>query len=124
MGRLTTHVLNTALGKPAAQVPIQLYRVDRHQGTRSLVRETLTNADGRTDDPLLSQDVFVVGTYELVFDVGQYFARVEGQKAQSSLAPSSFYDAITLRVTLASQDEHYHVPLLVSPWSYGTYRGS
>jgi 5-hydroxyisourate hydrolase len=119
MGRLTTHVLDTALGKPAAQVPIQLFRVDRQQGTRVLVTETNTNGDGRTDSPLLVNESFVVGTYELVFHVGRYFSYVE--RAAASVP---FYDHITVRVTLASGSEHYHVPLLVSPWSYSTYRGS
>ncbi len=118
MGRLTTHVLNTATGKPADHVPIFLFYISL-DGTRSLVAEATTNQDGRTESPLMGPEEFRAGTYELVFQVKDYFGR-------SSLPQSSppFFDTITLRVTLADDREHYHVPLLVSPWAYATYRGS
>ena len=110
MGRLSTHVLDTAAGRPAAAVPVSLVRIGP-DGARTLVCDTLTNADGRTDRPLLDQDTFETGTYELVFDVAAYFGE------------SRFLGLVPLRVTLA-EDSAYHVPLLVSPWSYSTYRGS
>lgn len=118
MGRLTTHVLNTATGKPADHVPIFLFCICS-DGTRSLIKETCTNKDGRTESPLIGPEEFRTGTYELGFQVRDYFASVP--LSQSS---PPFFDTITLRVTLADDREHYHVPLLVSPWAYTTYRGS
>ena len=114
MGRLSTHVLDTAGGRPAAGVPVSLTRI-AVDGTRTAVCDAVTNADGRTDRPLLVLESFVPGTYELVFDVAAYF------RASTSAAP--FLDRVPLRFTLA-EDGAYHVPLLVSPWSYSTYRGS
>ncbi len=115
MGRLTTHVLDTAHGRPAAAVPVALYAL---AGGRELVAQTATNADGRTDAPLLEGDAFRAGPYELEFSVGDYFA-----SAGAELADPPFLDDVVLRFRLGA-DEHYHVPLLVSPWSYSTYRGS
>jgi 5-hydroxyisourate hydrolase len=106
-GRLTTHVLDTARGRPAAGIPVQLARLDGDD--REVVTSTTTNADGRTDAPLL--DAPEPGTYELTFDVGGHFT--EG-----------FLGRVPVRFTIADADAHYHVPLLVSPWSYSTYRGS
>jgi 5-hydroxyisourate hydrolase len=106
-GRLTTHVLDTARGRPAAGIPIELARLDGDR--REVVATTATNADGRTDAPLL-EDLHA-GTYELVFDVREHFE--EG-----------FLGRVPVRFTIADADAHYHVPLLVSPWSYSTYRGS
>ncbi len=115
MGRLTTHVLDTAAGIPGAAMAYELYRVD---GGRERIAAGVTNAEGRTDGPLLDGEAFVAGSYELVFDVGAYFER-----CGAATATPPFLDRVTLRFTLAA-DEHYHVPLLVSPWSYSTYRGS
>ena len=115
MGRLSTHVLDTARGRPAAGIPVALHRLGP-DGARNLVARALTNRDGRTDAPLLAGDAFVPGTYELTFEVGRYF---------DDMAPGApFLDSVPLRVTLGEADGHYHVPLLVSPWSYSTYRGS
>ncbi len=115
MGYLTTHVLDTAAGKPGDGISLQLFRLgdDRKQ-----IYTGVTNADGRTDKPILSEEDFALGTYEIVFDVGDYFA--------VSAIPAStppFLGDVVLRFTI-SEDQHYHVPLLVSPWSYSTYRGS
>ena len=119
MGRLTTHVLDTAHGRPAAGLAIELWRVDRDGGGRRLLKEVRTNADGRTDAPLLSDGELAVGVYELVFAVGDYFA------ARATPAPSPpFLDHVPIRFGIADPAAHYHVPLLVSPWAYSTYRGS
>lgn len=118
MGRLTTHVLDTASGKPAAQMLLRLVRVNE-DGSRDLVGSATTNRDGRTDAPLLEGAAFRAGTYELSFTVREYFARTS-----LTVADPPFLDVVTLRFTVASADEHYHVPLLASPWSYSTYRGS
>ena len=117
MGRLSTHVLDTANGRPARGVAIELFAVGG-EGRRSVLR-TVTNADGRTDAPLMTGDAFRAGTYELVFDVGAYF---KGLGAATADPP--FLDLVPIRFTVAEPDGHYHVPLLVSPWSYSTYRGS
>ena len=115
MGRLTTHVLDTAQGRPGRGIAISLYRRDAEP--KLLVR-TQTNADGRTDAPLLDDDTWRAGHYELQFAVAEYFA-------DSDLPQSDppFLDEVVIRFSLAD-DGHYHVPLLVSPWSYSTYRGS
>jgi 5-hydroxyisourate hydrolase len=118
MGRLTTHVLDTANGRPAAGVRVTLRALDGADGGR-LAAEATTNADGRTDAPLLAGEAFKPGTYELVFDVGAYFAA-----AGATGADPPFLGQVPIRFGLADRDGHYHVPLLVSPWSYGTYRGS
>ena len=112
MGRLSTHVLDTATGKPAADVRLVLQR-----GGEVLV-DTRTNADGRTEKPLLEGPAFRMGCYELTFHVGEYF-RARG----APLADPPFLDVIPLRFSIA-EDGHYHVPLLVSPYGYSTYRGS
>jgi 5-hydroxyisourate hydrolase len=106
-GRLTTHVLDTARGRPAAGIPVELARLDGER--REVVATTTTNADGRTDAPLLEAPE--PGTYELTFDVGGHF-------------DEGFLGRVPVRFTIADADAHYHVPLLVSPWSYSTYRGS
>ena len=116
MGYLTTHVLDTAQGKPAAGLPIALYRIEGTQ--RIHLTEVRTNADGRTDQPILSKDDFKTGLYELVFMCGDYFRKM-GIDTPAPL----FLDEIPIRFGL-SQDDHYHVPLLVSPFGYSTYRGS
>jgi len=110
-GRLTTHVLDTAHGRPAAGLRIDLHRIDAAE--RSLVTSVHTNADGRTDGPLLNAEQIAPGIYELTFYVGDYFAE-----------PARFLDLVPIRFTVADAEAHYHVPLLCSPWSYSTYRGS
>jgi 5-hydroxyisourate hydrolase len=117
MGKLTTHILDTANGRPGAGIEIALYRIE--QGARHRIGAFVSNADGRCDGPLLAGDDFVVGTYELEFAVGDYFAR-----ADVALAAPRFLDVVPLRFGIADAGAHYHVPLLVSPWSYSTYRGS
>ncbi|GAB3628669.1 5-hydroxyisourate hydrolase [Pandoraea terrae] len=116
MGRLTTHVLDTAHGKPGTDIRVELWSV---AGERRLLRDVKTNHDGRCDKPLLEGDDFQAGEYELVFHAGDYFA------AQGVEVPTPrFVDRVVLRFGIAEPDQHYHVPLLVSPWSYSTYRGS
>jgi len=117
MGRLSTHVLDTVNGRPAKGVAIELFAFEDEK-RRSVVR-TITNADGRTDAPLMIGDAFRTGSYELVFEVGAYFASVG-----TVTANPPFLDAVPIRFSIAEPDGHYHVPLLVSPWSYSTYRGS
>jgi 5-hydroxyisourate hydrolase len=117
MGRLTTHVLDTANGKPAVAVRITLYR---NTGERyQLVKDALTNADGRCDAPLLDGTAFTAGRYRLVFAAGEYFAGLGIE-----LPDPPFIDDVILDFGVADSALHYHVPLLVSPWSYSTYRGS
>jgi 5-hydroxyisourate hydrolase len=106
-GRLTTHVLDTARGRPAAGVSVELARLDGDR--REAIKAVVTNVDGRTDEPLLEE--LEAGAYELVFDVGAFFG--EG-----------LYDRVPIRFRIGDPQAHYHVPLLVSPWSYSTYRGS
>lgn len=115
MAKLSTHVLDTARGVPAAGVSVQLYRVN---GTgRTLLAEAHTNADGRTEQPLLQDAALTTGRYELAFDVGAYFASAGLPGA------GAFLEIVTLHVRLEA-GQNYHVPLLVSPWAYSTYRGS
>jgi 5-hydroxyisourate hydrolase len=115
MGRLTTHVLDTSAGRPAAGVKVVLRRLD---GGEAIIAEAVTNADGRLDQPILDGEAFQPGRYELVFHVGDYF-RARGV----ALADPAFLDVVPLRFGL-TEDAHYHVPLLVSPYGYSTYRGS
>lgn len=117
MGKLTTHVLDTAQGCPAAHVSLELWSVDV-TGQKTLLKTITTNADGRTDVPLLVDTELTIGLYELVFNVGEYFARL------NTLPNPPFLDRIPLQFGIADLTAHYHVPLLVSPWSYSTYRGS
>ena len=115
MGKLTTHMLDTAAGKPGSGIPVALYRL---ADGRHLVTAATTNADGRTDAPLLDGDTFVLGTYELQFSIGDYFKSTGATDAEPA-----FLDDVVIRVNLTA-DDHYHIPLLASPWSYSTYRGS
>lgn len=115
MGQLTTHILDTAQGVPAAGVDIRLYALG---GERLLQASAVSNADGRSEYPLLEDDTMQTGEYELEFDVGPYF-KAQGVEA----GRPAFLDTVVIRFAV-HEDEHYHVPLLVSPWSYSTYRGS
>jgi len=115
-GWLTTHVLDTARGCPAEGVTIALYRVSGNSHKK--LAETVTNADGRTDQPILPKDKFAAGTYELVFFAGAYL-RANGLAATEPL----FLDQVPIRFGMA-EAAHYHVPLLLSPYGYSTYRGS
>ena len=115
-GFLTTHVLDTARGCPAEGVRIALYRVSGNSHRR--ITETVTNADGRTDSPILPQEAFKTGTYELVFFAGDYL-KATGQAGAEAL----FLDEVPIRFGLA-EESHYHVPLLLSAYGYSTYRGS
>ncbi len=116
---LSTHVLDTARGIPAAGMRAELFRL-APGGGRERVAAFTTNADGRADAPLLAGAEFRRGTYELVFQADDYFRVGVG----AALPDPPFLDEITLRFGIADEGAHYHVPLLVSPWSYATYRGS
>jgi 5-hydroxyisourate hydrolase len=117
MGKLSTHVLDTAQGKPGAGVRVELYAV--HKGQRTLIKEDATNQDGRCNAPLLEGEQLKAGQYELVFAAGDYFA------AQGVALPSPrFIDRVTIAFGVADPGQNYHVPLVVTPWSYSTYRGS
>jgi 5-hydroxyisourate hydrolase len=118
MGRLSTHVLDTVAGGPAAGVEIELHKLSE-DGAWLAIKRTATNADGRTDEPLLAGDAFGTGTYMLSFHIGAHF-----QRTGAKTASPAFLDVVPLRFTIAEPGGHYHVPLLASPWSYSTYRGS
>jgi 5-hydroxyisourate hydrolase len=121
MGRLTTHILDTALGRPAAGIRIDLYRLDgsgpRTEGPP--LASGLSNSDGRCEKPLMEGDPLPVGVYELVFHLGGYF-----QRQGTSLPKPPFLDEVIVRFGIADPAAHYHVPLLISPYGYSTYRGS
>jgi hydroxyisourate hydrolase len=117
MARLSTHVLDTANGVPAAGVRQLLHRLDGEQC--ALITERTTNADGRTDAPLLSGDALECGRYRLTFHAGDYF-----RACGLALPEPPFVDVVEVQFGIADPAGHYHVPLLVSPWSYATYRGS
>jgi len=117
-GRLSTHVLDTHGGHPAAQVAVELYEIAANGTSRLIVRGT-TNTDGRTDRPLILGRPIPVAVYELRFAIGAYFER-QGAKA----ADPPFLDVVPVRFAVAEPESQYHVPLLVTPWSYCTYRGS
>lgn len=117
-GLLTTHVLDTMHGCPAANLQIQLWRVFPVDERRELLKVVYTNNSGRTDSPLLRDEELVPGVYELVFAVGAYFVA-----RQVTLPKPLFLDTVPVRFGIADGEAHYHVPLLVSPWAYSTYRG-
>jgi len=117
-GRLTTHVLDTASGKPAQGVVVSLFAIDA-SGARRLIKSTQTNVDGRCDAPFLSGADMAVGAYELVFEVAAYF-----RAAGVALSDPPFLDVVPIRFGIADASAHYHVPLLISPYGYSTYRGS
>ncbi|WP_322889800.1 MULTISPECIES: hydroxyisourate hydrolase [unclassified Yoonia] len=112
-GFLTTHVLDTANGVPAAGMKVDLYRLDGD--ARTHLAAMVTNADGRTDSPILPATDFAIGRYELVFQAGAYFGRSDDPR---------FLDDIPIRFGINDPASHYHVPLLVSPFGFSTYRGS
>ena len=117
MTGITTHVLDTAQGCPAANLNIELWAVDRQSGQKTLLKTTLTNSDGRAS--LLTSGEMQLGVYELVFAVGDYFA----QHSPKNTTPP-FLDRVPIQFGIADPNRHYHVPLLTSPWAYSTYRGS
>ena len=118
MGRLSTHVLDTVTGRPAEGVGIELSRLGP-DGAWTIVKTMTTNPDGRTDVPVLAGVAFVPATYQLSFAIGDYFRRTGAKVSEPP-----FLDIVPVRFHLADPDGHYHVPLLASPWSYSTYRGS
>jgi 2-oxo-4-hydroxy-4-carboxy-5-ureidoimidazoline decarboxylase len=115
-GRLSTHVLDTQAGRAAPGIPVELAELG--DGERRIVARAVTNADGRTDRPLIEGRPLPIGHYELSFQVAAYFA------GRVRLAEPAFLDVIPIRFAIAEPEGHYHVPLLVTPWSYATYRGS
>ena len=117
-GKLTTHVLDTAQGKPGAGITIELFQISLSQNAK-LIKTLTTNADGRTDQPLLEASEMAKGTYELRFAMGDYFT-----KQSDTLPDPLFLNIIPIRFSIADTDKHYHIPLLCSPWSYSTYKGS
>lgn len=117
MGRLSTHVLDTVNGRPAAGIAITLERLNS-DGTRAQLAQAVTNADGRTDAPLLT-GTLTPGSYELSFAIGAYFRGLG-----TALPAPPFLDIVPIRFGISEPEGHYHVPLLASPWSYSTYRGS
>lgn len=118
MGKLTTHVLDTALGRPAAGLVVVLYRLEE-DGRRTPVARARTNPDGRLDAPMLEGGSFTEGLYELDFHAGDYLRR---QGVELGAPP--FLDGIPIRFGVSDPEAHYHVPLLLSPYGYSTYRGS
>ena len=117
MGKLTTHVLDTMHGSPAAGMAVRLYRLDG--AATELLADLRLNADGRAEAPLLEGEALRAGSYRLVFGVAEYFAR-----RGVALPEPAFLDEVPLDFGIADAGSHYHVPLLASPWAYSTYRGS
>lgn len=115
MGRLTTHVLDIANGRPGTAIRIELF----HPGQANAISRTITNADGRCETPLLEGESFVAGEYELVFHAGEYFNAMGQEDGEHR-----FLDRVVIRFGINDEDQHYHVPLLLSPFGYSTYRGS
>jgi 5-hydroxyisourate hydrolase len=116
MARLSTHVLDTARGKPASGLKIELFRLEP---SRTLLKTVTTNDDGRTDEPLLTGATIPTGVYELVFQAGEYL-----RSTGLDLPEPAFLSEIVIRFGIADATGHYHVPLLLSPYGYSTYRGS
>ena len=116
-GRLTTHVLDTSAGRPAGALEVVLYRLEGER--RRELKRTATNADGRCDEPLLTGRDMASGRYEIVFHAGRYF-----REAGAKLPEPAFLDEVPIRFGIADASAHYHVPLLISPYGYSTYRGS
>lgn len=118
MAGLTTHVLDTVFGRPAAGVEIELFEL-KTDGSRERVAHVRTNTDGRTDAPLIPAGQARAGRFELAFHIGDYFRR-QG----AAMAEPPFLDVVPIRFAIADPAAHYHVPLVATPWSYSTYRGS
>ena len=114
MGKLTTHILDTSMGTPAQGVEIKVYK--RNDSSLKLINSAKTNEDGRCNEPLLSGDLFEEGCYEIEFNIGHYYATKE--------IDCPFLKDVVIRFYISNSDENYHVPLLISPFSYSTYRGS
>ena len=114
MGKLTTHILDTSMGTPAQGVEIKLYK--RNDSSLKLINSAKTNEDGRCNEPLLSGNLFEEGCYEIEFNIGHYYATKE--------IDCPFLKDVVIRFYISNSDENYHVPLLISPFSYSTYRGS
>lgn len=120
MGALTTHVLDTTRGKPGSGIAVTLFRINGDK--RERLGTALTNSDGRCDSPMLEGDALSMGVYELVFEVAAYFSSFDEMPDKSPALP--FLNEVVLRFGIAHPEQHYHVPLLVTPYSYSTYRGS
>ena len=116
MTKLTTHVLDVYSGKPGSGIKVELYYLKNNQKEKK--NTVILNQDGRSDKPLLEGENFLNGKYELIFFIGEYFKNI------SKLDELPFLDDVVIRFGISNSKEHYHVPLLVSPWSYSTYRGS
>jgi 5-hydroxyisourate hydrolase len=116
IGKLTTHVLDTTTGKPASGMRIELHRLEA--GKKIPLADRFTNSNGRTDEPMLSGDLFIAGHYRLLFHAAGYFA------AMGSVDAGKFLDVVPILFRIDDASVAYHVPLLVSPWAYSTYRGS
>ena len=116
MTKLTTHVLDVYYGKPGSGIKVELYYLKNNQKEKK--NTIILNQDGRSDKPLLQGEKFLNGKYELIFFIGEYFKNI----SKSDELP--FLDDVVIRFGISNSKEHYHVPLLVSPWSYSTYRGS
>ena len=116
MTKLTTHVLDVFSGKPGKDIKVDLYFIEGQKKVK--INSLQLNNDGRAEKPLVEKENFKVGKYELVFFVGDYFKNI------TDLDPVPFLDEVVIRFGISNNKEHYHVPLLVSPWSYSTYRGS
>ena len=114
MGKLTTHILDTSMGTPAKEVEIKLYK--RNDSSLKLINSAKTNEDGRCNEPLLSGNLFEEGCYEIEFNIGHYYATKE--------IDCPFRKDVVIRFYISNSNENYHVPLLISPFSYSTYRGS
>ena len=122
-GKLSTHVLDTAKGRPAAGLKIQLWKIEADE--RRLLKEVITNQDGRTETPLLSGEELKPGVYELVFQVGPYLQDLSRRSlAKAEATEDTFLGDVPIRFRILNPGENYHIPLLVSPWGYTTYRGS
>ena len=126
MGHLSTHVLDTTRGKPGVGIKLVVQRL--HPDRRETVSTAITNDDGRCDSPLLEGDAFIAGEYEIQFSVGDYLASASknsNPQPDSKMASGPrFLDTVVIRFGVSNSDEHYHVPLLISPFAYSTYRGS
>lgn len=119
-GRLTTHVLDIGLGRPASGIALTVYQLGT-DGLRASLTTAITNADGRVDQPLLQGEELQSGIYELVFEVGPYLSH---QRSEASTVDDPLWDLVPIRFAVQDASEHYHIPLLIAPGGYSTYRGS